>query len=294
MDKKFLLIGIISLIATIIFAGSSFAIYIATRNNYNTNMTREVDTREIPDFSKLYVDADGRIEIQKADTTELVIEGPKKYLDRISTEVKDGTLSIVESKAMSIHITFNLKEEVIYRLKVKNIENIDLNGVTNLNAEVPFTAESFVLNSHGTGNVNLGEVNAKRFTQTHTGAGNTTIRALACDTIEVNVKGTGNTTLEGINSQQLKIVMGGAGNFITKGRTSSLDLQKTGVGNFYGKELVSETANLKLDGAGNTEVAVKDEMTVNKTGVGNLTYYGDPKTRNDISGVGNVRRGGGL
>jgi hypothetical protein len=81
----------------------------------------------------------------------------------------------------------------------------------------------------------------------------------------------------------------GAGDFDLAGpQQDLLDIHITGTGNIKAFDMEVKECNIRISGAGNCEVNVKDHLDVSISGVGNVRYMGTPSLDTDVSGVGNV------
>jgi hypothetical protein len=81
----------------------------------------------------------------------------------------------------------------------------------------------------------------------------------------------------------------GAGNFTVSGESQpSLDIHITGTGDVDALNMSVDDCWIVINGAGNCEVTVNDNLDVDISGVGNVYYRGNPSLSSDISGVGNV------
>jgi hypothetical protein len=92
-------------------------------------------------------------------------------------------------------------------------------------------------------------------------------------------------TVEEITSVELL----GVGDFILSGEyQDALTILLTGVGFVKAFDLEVGTCNITITGAGSCEVNVRDELLVDISGVGNVTYIGQPSLSFSITGVGEL------
>ena len=81
----------------------------------------------------------------------------------------------------------------------------------------------------------------------------------------------------------------GAGGFKLSGpQQDMLDIYITGTGDIKAFDMEVKACNIRITGAGNCEVNVRDQLDVDISGVGNIRYMGSPALNTDVSGVGNV------
>lgn len=88
----------------------------------------------------------------------------------------------------------------------------------------------------------------------------------------------------------VKIRMTGAGEVGLEGEASTLDVGCTGAARLTAGSLETAAARVSMTGAVSMELRVKDELSVNLSGSGNLAYWGSPNVEKSISSAGSVVR----
>jgi hypothetical protein len=74
-----------------------------------------------------------------------------------------------------------------------------------------------------------------------------------------------------------------------KGTCKDLQVNLTGVGSVANADLVSENCRASVNGVGSAEVNVTGELDASVTGVGKVSYKGNPrKLSKSVSGLGGV------
>jgi hypothetical protein len=107
----------------------------------------------------------------------------------------------------------------------------------------------------------------------------------------VSVHGAGNLEVEDFAGERFEFNLSGAGNLDIDGSVDELDVQLSGAGDVDARDLKARRADVQLSGAGSATLTVTDRLRARISGVGNLTYYGDPEDRDvHVSGLGSVRR----
>ena len=120
------------------------------------------------------------------------------------------------------------------------------------------------------------------------GAGNLTIDGIEGDSLELDLNGATDTTLRDIDVDSLSIEISGAGGASASGQAESLTVDIRGVGEFSGFDLITDTAEITISGAGSAEVNVNDALTGSISGVGDLSYRGNPSVDVEQDGLGDV------
>jgi len=106
------------------------------------------------------------------------------------------------------------------------------------------------------------------------------------------VEGAGDVAIDNIDEDRVDLQFQGAGHLSAKGKTKWLRLKAQGVGHVDTKGLKAERADVNFEGIG--EVSIHASQTLNAVvrGLGNLVYYGHPKTLNkSASGLGGISAG---
>jgi hypothetical protein len=107
----------------------------------------------------------------------------------------------------------------------------------------------------------------------------------------VSVHGAGSLEIEDIAGDSFEFDLSGAGSLAIDGEVDELEIQLSGAGSVDARDLRARQAEVRLSGAGNATIQVTDRLRARISGVGNLTYYGDPDDRDvHVSGLGSIRR----
>jgi len=123
------------------------------------------------------------------------------------------------------------------------------------------------------------------------GAGNVETKGIInFDTLVIENKRTGNLNAA-LNGNRLSLSIGGAGNTEINGNTTYLFVEKNGVGNFDSKGLKADFVKFKSSGVGNSDIFAEKVLYLNVSGVGNVSYSGNPDIKElEVHGVGNVEK----
>lgn len=106
------------------------------------------------------------------------------------------------------------------------------------------------------------------------------------------MSGAGGTTLTHMAGDALDVSMSGAGSLKASGEVKRLKLSLSGVGSVDARELHAQSVRADVSGVGSVKVWSSDVLEGSVSGVGSLTYYGDPKTVNTRGGgIGSISRG---
>ena len=105
-------------------------------------------------------------------------------------------------------------------------------------------------------------------------------------------KGVGEVEIEHIQGDEIDIFYEGAGSIEASGNVKTLRLNGKGVGEVDAKKLHAENVDVNFQGVGEAKVYASKVLNAEVTGVGSLTYYGNPTTVNKSGeGLGSISAG---
>ena len=116
-----------------------------------------------------------------------------------------------------------------------------------------------------------------------------TDKSLTSDKLIVKSSGAGDVTLE-LKANEITTDISGAGDVHLKGTANLLTADVSGAGDLKASNLEAEKANIKVSGAGDAKINVKQILDADVSGAGSIIYKGNPVERNvNITGAGSVR-----
>jgi len=102
-------------------------------------------------------------------------------------------------------------------------------------------------------------------------------------------EGAGVINLNNVRGELLDVEYRGAGRLAINGEVRKLRLSAEGVGEVDTKDLRTREAHVSFEGIGSVKVHASDKLNASVTGMGNLSYYGNPRVVNkSVSGIGSV------
>lgn len=116
-----------------------------------------------------------------------------------------------------------------------------------------------------------------------------TDKQLTCDKLTIKSSGAGDVTLD-VKAAEIRTEISGAGDIQLKGTAQLLTADVSGAGDLKANNLEVEKAKIKVAGAGDAKVNVKQSLDADVSGAGSIIYKGNPAERIvNISGAGSVR-----
>lgn len=115
------------------------------------------------------------------------------------------------------------------------------------------------------------------------------LQIMVPDLKAVSVSGAHTVSVAGVANSSLVLDAGGASSFSVSGKTGILDAKLSGGSTIAARKLKADQVSVSIDGAGDAEVFATKKLAVQITGVGDVTYYGNPtEVTRQILGVGNI------
>ena len=107
-----------------------------------------------------------------------------------------------------------------------------------------------------------------------------------------SMEGAGETILRDISGDRFDVKYRGAGSMAIAGAVKQLNMQAQGVGEVDARKLIAQEANVSFQGIGSVSVYASSKLEASVSGMGELNYYGHPKTVNKtVAGIGSVQAG---
>lgn len=123
-------------------------------------------------------------------------------------------------------------------------------------------------------------------------AGAISIGPLRSDTLALVLAGGGSIRLDRLeNALSLDVRITGAGEVaVGGGKVMAQKVAITGMGTYCAPKLVSERAEVAIDGNGEVQLAANNTLAVRIGGVGHVRYHGNPAVTRSIRGIGSIEK----
>ena len=119
------------------------------------------------------------------------------------------------------------------------------------------------------------------------------IRINVPDLKKYSSAGAGDVHVSGIKNDQLVLSNTGAANIEASGETKFIEISTSGAGNIETEALHAERAKVTVSGAANVDVYASQQLDVSVSGIGSVSYSGNPPVVNkSVSGIGSVSKKG--
>ena len=108
------------------------------------------------------------------------------------------------------------------------------------------------------------------------------------ETLNIDVSGSGIFDMDLDTVQQLNIRTSGVGRFTMAGFANTVELNVSGSATVNNFDLIAETYDIDINGMGECEIHVLNELNINFSGSGKVCYKGTPAINSNVSGVGEI------
>ena len=104
-----------------------------------------------------------------------------------------------------------------------------------------------------------------------------------------DAEGAGLARLNNVQGDRLDVDYRGAGSLVINGKVRHVRIDAEGVGEVDTKALIAQEADVSFEGIGAVSIYASEKLTADVEGMGNLSYYGNPRIVNkSVSGIGSV------
>jgi len=207
------------------------------------------ETRNVKDFTKVSFGVAGNLYINIGPEFSVILEGNKRVLDNVLTEVSGGKL-VIKNENWRMN-NWRTDERITVHITMPEINGLGVSGSGKAEIKDAVKTEDLNLSVSGSGKLYASDVKVSD--------------------LECSISGSGD------------ISMGSTGG------SSKAGISISGSGNYFGESFKIGTAEIHISGSGNCECNVTESLRASVSGSGNVTYEGNPKLDAHVSGSGKVR-----
>lgn len=121
------------------------------------------EARDVSGFNAIQLQGVGQLQIMQGDREYLTIEAEEKVRNRITTEVRNGTLVIEPAR------NFRTDQPIVYHVGVETLDNLSVSGSGSASADA-LTTDELTLETSGTANITISDLTATELQATLTGS----------------------------------------------------------------------------------------------------------------------------
>ena len=118
-----------------------------------------------------------------------------------------------------------------------------------------------------------------------------TVTVTTPDLQSVSSSGACDIVVNNLSNEAFTVDVSGAGSVEARGTTGKLTINISGATDVITKDLKAKKVEIDVSGASNAEVFASEELRADVSGVGNITYHGNPSVVDqNVSGVGSISK----
>ena len=121
------------------------------------------------------------------------------------------------------------------------------------------------------------------------GLGNVYAGAIDTDRLDLDVSGAGKVVIRSLTADMLKVDHTGLGKCELSGQVRRQEVVLTGASEYDAADLESEKAEVVLTGLGKATVWATEILDIELTGAGSVSYYGNPRVTQNVTGLGKAK-----
>jgi hypothetical protein len=251
-------------------------------------MAQDREVRNVDDFNKISFAFSGKLYLKQGSPQKVELQGDKKLLQEIETEVDGGRLKIGrEGKWFDWDSS---DEKLTVYVTVPNIEAVSVSGSGDVIGQSKIRTNNLDLSVSGSGSLSLdveadGDVEADV-----SGSGDMDLKG-HFESFESDVSGSGRVTLSAAIDNTADFGITGSGKIEASGSADMVKASISGSGKVQAADLETNRCNVRITGSGDVEINVKNELEANIAGSGSVSYRGNPKKVNShAAGSGKVKK----
>jgi len=207
------------------------------------------ETRNVSGFTKVNFGVAGNLYIIFGPEFKVEIEGQRKYVDEILTEVSGGKL-VIRRDNWKLR-NWGMDDKVNVYITMPELHGLGVSGSGKAEVKDKIKTDDLNLSVSGSGKIYISDI---------------TVNDLGC-----SISGSGDIYLN------------------NEGSCSKADISISGSGNFSGEPCKIGTAEIHISGSGNCVCNVTESLHASVSGSGNVSYLGNPRLDAHVSGSGKVR-----
>ena len=223
------------------------------------------ETRRLSKFNRIRIETSGSVSISKGDRRQVTVRTDDNIIDRIDTDVRNGTLHIDLNPSTCIDPT-----TLRINIQTPEIEKLRVDGSSDIAFKDGFEGEALKIALDGSGDI-------------------TAKKTLRYDTVDVVVKGSGDVTLA-VDTADLLTIIEGSGDIKYTGFAAIHDVDIEGSGDLLAYGLETDEAKVDIDGSGSCKLSVTETLEVSIEGSGDVLYRGAPEVSKELDGSGRVKK----
>lgn len=200
------LLGVVSVLLVI----GLLAVFVVGKGNFQKiELAGQItsESREVSDFSSVALEGVGNLILEQGEEESLIIEADANIVEKIKTEVVDGTLKIEFDDPWYVWNSLS-GDDINFYVGVDDLERVSIGGSGSITGD-EITTDSLDVVISGSGKVNM-SVTAEELNSRISGSGKYELSGQATSQ-SVHISGSGKYLAEDLVTQDTEIVISGSG-----------------------------------------------------------------------------------
>jgi len=220
------------------------------------------------DYTK--ISALGAVDIILTDgkVGDLSIEAESNLIGLVEAEVNNGELQIKTKDGVNISTDKGIK---VYVPVDNRLSFVSAAGSGDITATKDLNSPDFTVQASGSGDIDLGNIQAGNF--------------------HIKLMGSGNFSSENLQSGNTDISVSGSGNVALTGKTTGLIIKLNGSSEIKAPNFIADSADVSISGSGDITLNVQKTLSASVSGSGDIHYTGNATVvKQAVSGSGEITK----
>ena len=249
------------------------------------------EVRDVSGFSGIALCGIGRVRLQQTGQESLEVRAPKRWMNRIETRVKNGTLILgFKKRAFPVFSTsLRRRDEIEFLITADVIKELSISGAGNFEMD-RLHADELRIDISGAGGVLCRELDAARVRMHISGSGKLASDKFHVDETHISSSGAAKVSLQNVAAKSFHTELSGSGRVEASGTAQEVELRISGAGSLWFEELKATRCKARISGTGKIRIHATESLETSVSGVGSVYYKGDPQLSGRTSGSGRIHR----
>ncbi len=195
------------------------------------------EVRQLVEFTKIDMDGGAKVSLVQGDEHSIIVEGSRRVVDQVVTEVKDGVLEIHYRDRKLFE---NWAEKLTLTITFNDLSEFILDGGAELKAD-NLNLESLSIVINGGASVKMNDLLVSTLSMSLSGGGDIHVSGVA-ENQTINVSGGTNYQAEDLKSANVRVDIAGAANVVVWAtETLNLDLAGAYSVSYWGSPQIKQS-----------------------------------------------------
>ena len=222
-------------------------------------------TLNLNSFHSITINSSMDVKLKQGATQSVVAEGNSNIIERIKTEVSNGTW-----KADLMKGNYSFKKLIVH-ITIPNLEKLKISGSGDIMVD-HFETDNLGIYINGSGDIAFNN-------------------GLHIDReLDIAVSGSGDIMVKDLNVQSTNCRISGSGDIHLTGKSENAQYRIAGTGDVDAMNLMTSNADININGSGDVHLHASNQLDVSVNGSGDVYYKGNANVKSSINGSGDIHR----